>query len=479
VAIYHLSIKIISRGKGKSAVASAAYRAGEKIKNEYDGQTHNYTKKKGIEHTEIMLPEHAPPEYTDRSVLWNEVEKIEKAKNSQLAREIEIALPVELSKEQNLILVREYVKKNFVDNGMCADICIHDTGKGNPHAHIMLTMRPFTDKKEWGSKARKEYVLNAKGERIKLKSGEFKSVKVSTVDWNEQTKAEEWRKAWADEVNAVLEQQNTAERIDHRSFKRQGKEELPTIHMGVAACQMEQKGIPTERGNINRAIKINNREIRQLKKQIYEIDKWLKSIPEDNEPTLIETIDSILQNRKYRTPEQKFSTFKKAANLANFIIDNDINDYEKMHGKVKGMKDRLYVVRQALKSKETRIKELNENIDKRNVYREYEPIVAEYDSIKSAKKRQQFYYEHDYKIIQFRSAEKHLKKHFKNGKLPLKKWKSEVEELTAEKNGLYQQYYKLKDDVKMFDDVRREVDEIMRAEPQKERQQTRKHEMEL
>ena len=122
---------------------AAAYRAGETITNVYDGITHDYTRKGGIVHTEILLPDNAPAEYADRAILWNAVEKIEKAKNSQLAREIEIALPVELTREQSVSLVREYVNQHFVKAGMCSDFAIHDTGSGNPHAHIMLTMRPF------------------------------------------------------------------------------------------------------------------------------------------------------------------------------------------------------------------------------------------------------------------------------------------------------------------------------------------------
>jgi len=140
IAIYHCSIKIISRGKGKSAVAAAAYRTGEKITNDFDGETHDYTRKGGVVHTEILLPDHAPVKYADRTVLWNAVEKIEKAKNAQLAREIELALPHELTREQSISLVREYVKAQFVNAGMCADFAIHDTGGGNPHAHVMLTM---------------------------------------------------------------------------------------------------------------------------------------------------------------------------------------------------------------------------------------------------------------------------------------------------------------------------------------------------
>ena len=143
MAIYHLSIKIISRGKGKSVVAAAAYRAGEKIKSAYDGIEHDYTRKGGVVHTEILLPDHAPSEYANRATLWSAVEKSETAKNAQLAREIEIALPVELSREQGITLVREYVNRNFVEKGMCADVAIHDKNDGNPHAHILLTMRPI------------------------------------------------------------------------------------------------------------------------------------------------------------------------------------------------------------------------------------------------------------------------------------------------------------------------------------------------
>ncbi len=147
---------------------------------------------------------HAPPDFADRSALWNSVEKIEKSKDSQLAREIEIALPVELDREQQIQLVREYVKVNFVSVGMCADFSIHDKQDGNPHAHIMLTMRPLEQSGEWGAKSKKEYLLDKDGQRIKLKNGTFKSRKVDTVDWNSQEKAEVWRQAWADIANRYL-----------------------------------------------------------------------------------------------------------------------------------------------------------------------------------------------------------------------------------------------------------------------------------
>ena len=155
IAIYHCNISIVSRGKGKSAVAAAAYRSGEKLTNEWDGMTHDYTRKGGVVHTEILLPPNAPPSFSDRSTLWNSVELYEKAGNAQLAREIDAALPIELSREEQIRLVREYCSSQFVSRGMCVDYAIHDTGKGNPHCHIMLTMRPLDERGAMGGEVQK------------------------------------------------------------------------------------------------------------------------------------------------------------------------------------------------------------------------------------------------------------------------------------------------------------------------------------
>ena len=234
IAIYHCSIKIVSRGKGKSAVAAAAYRSGEKLTNEWDGLTHDYTKKSGVVHSEILLPAHAPPAFSDRSTLWNSVELSEKSNNAQLAREVEIALPVELSGEEQTRLVREYCSSQFVSKGMIADFNLHDTGGGNPHAHILLTMRPLDEKGAWLPKSKKEYVLDENGEKIRLPSGRYKTHKVDLVDWNNRENAEVWRRAWADLANEFLAQNNRPERIDHRSHAERGMDEMLTVHMGVA-----------------------------------------------------------------------------------------------------------------------------------------------------------------------------------------------------------------------------------------------------
>ena len=189
---------MVQRSKGKSAVAASAYRSGTKLVNEWDGITHDYTRKGGIVHSEILLPAHAPPEFQDRSTLWNSVEQIEKSSNNQLAREIEVALPVELSRDQQLTLVRSYVQDNFVSAGMCADFALHDKGDGNPHAHILLTVRPLIETGAWGAKCRKVYDLDERGQRIPDGSGGWKNHREDTTDWNDRGKSEQWRKAWAD-----------------------------------------------------------------------------------------------------------------------------------------------------------------------------------------------------------------------------------------------------------------------------------------
>lgn len=279
MAIYHLCIKIISRGKGKSAVAASTYRSGEKIKNEYDGIVHDFTRKGGIAHTEILLPQNAPQEFVNRSVLWNSVEKIEKSKNSQLAREIEVALRKELDREKQIELIREYVKENFVKVGMCADIALHDKNDGNPHCHILLTMRPLNEDTTWGAKSKKEYIIDENGEKVKLRNGNYKTRKINTTDWNEQEKAEHWRKAWADIItNKYLEENSIQDKVDHRSYQRQGIEQIPTIHLGVSATQMEKKGIATDRGNINREIKHQNAILREISRRIKALLNWIRGI---------------------------------------------------------------------------------------------------------------------------------------------------------------------------------------------------------
>lgn len=265
LAIYHCSVKIIGRSKGKSVIAAAAYRAGEKLCDRETGITHGFTRKGGVMHREILLPRHAPKEYADRQTLWESVTKAEKKSNAQLAREVEVALPTEFSEELQLAVIREYAQGNFVSEGMCADIAIHDKGNGNPHAHILLTTRPIKADGSWGAKEKKDYARDENGERIPLidkktgmqKLGKrneklWKRITVQANDWNDQGNVEKWRKSWADVCNRYL---SVERQIDHHSYKRQGLTLEPTIHEGYRARQMEQRGEVSDRCEYNRIVK--------------------------------------------------------------------------------------------------------------------------------------------------------------------------------------------------------------------------------
>lgn len=284
LAIYHCSVKIIGRSKGKSVIAAAAYRAGERLCDRETGITHDFTRKGGVMHQEILLPGHAPKEYADRQTLWESVTKAEKKSNAQLAREVEVALPTEFSEELQLAVIREYAQGNFVSEGMCADIAIHDKGNGNPHAHILLTTRPIKADGSWGAKEKKDYARDESGERIPLidkktgmqKLGKrneklWKRVTVQANDWNDRENVEKWRKSWADICNRYLSME---QQIDHRSYKRQGIAPTPTIHEGFRARQMEQRGEVSDRCEYNRIVKQLNhvtKEWMQTMKELHRI----------------------------------------------------------------------------------------------------------------------------------------------------------------------------------------------------------------
>lgn len=307
MAIYHCSIKIGSRSNGRSAVASSAYRSGQALTSNETGITHDYTKKSGIVWSTVMTPRWAPKEYDDRATLWNAVEKVEKNKNAQLFREIEVALPRELTREEQIDCVDEYVYLQFVDQGMCADVAIHDKGDGNPHAHIMLTTRGIDLNGNWEKKEKKVYKLDEKGEKVPIidkKTGKQKigknnrkmweRVTVQTNDWNNKENAVIWRKAWADVCNQYLEKEK---QIDYRSYATQGKEEIPTIHEGYMARKIEKNGGVSERCEINRQIRNKNTLIRKLINEIKDITHQIAELTRQKGDQFNERFARLMQRR--------------------------------------------------------------------------------------------------------------------------------------------------------------------------------------
>ena len=334
MAIYHLEAKVVSRGAGRSAVAASAYLSCSRLYNDYDGIQHDYTKKQGLVWQEVFLPEYAPQEWQDREQLWNAVEEVETAKDSRLAREFVVALPIELSREEQIELLQEFIQEQFVADGMCADAAIHDTDGHNPHAHILLTVRPLDEQGKWQYKTEKEYLCMKNGEERGFTAAEFRTAKndgwekqytykvgkkkvymvPSTAEaqgfvradkhpkstrygrqnpiserWNSEEQLAAWRAAWADESNRYLERAGREERIDHRSNAARGLDEIPTIHEGAAAQALERRGIISDRCELNRQIKADNALLRELKTEI----KKLAALVARTVPAIAEGLEKL------------------------------------------------------------------------------------------------------------------------------------------------------------------------------------------
>lgn len=360
MAIYHLEAKVVSRGAGRSAVAASAYLSCTNSLNDYDGVRHDYTRKKGLVWREVFLPEYAPPEWKDRGVLWNAVEENERTKDSRLAREFVPALPIELTPEQWQELLSDFIQTSFVSDGMCADVAIHDPHPSghNPHAHIMLTVRPLDEQGNWQYKTEKEYLCVRNGEERGFTAAEFKAAQADGWEkqypykvgrkkvymppseaekqgleraskhpkstkfgrqnpiserWNSEEQLVAWRKAWADVTNRYLEQYGYDARIDHRSHAERGLTEQPTIHEGVVARAMEKKGVISDRCKLNRQIKADNALLRELKSTV----KKLMQAVKNTIPAIAEAMETIRQNviifcyqlRSIRTGQRKLKTY--------------------------------------------------------------------------------------------------------------------------------------------------------------------------
>ena len=466
IAICHIPIKIIQRSKGKSAVAAAAYGSGTKLTNEWDGLTHDYTHKGGVVHAEIMLPVHAPPEFADRSILWNSVEQIEKARDSQLAREVEVALPRELIPEQQLALVRAYVKDNFVDAGMCADFALHDKGDGNPHAHILLTIRPLKENGEWGTKCRKVYDLDERGQRIPDGKGGWKNHREDTTDWNDKGKAEAWRAAWADYTNRALEAAGRPERIDHRSYKRQGLDKIPTVHMGVAATRMERRGIATEKGNLNRQIAADNKLLKEIKARITRLYNWSKAEAEKpaKKGIIAELWEAQQQLKQASTRKGKIKALQDNAALFYFLQSNGIQSMQQLHEKIVDMNARYYDLRCKIVSAERRIAALTERGEMWAQYNRYKAIRKQLDKVKPAK-RELFEQRHSQELAVYEAAARYLKELKDGGEaLTPKTWGREIAQLTAEKEANTLRMKAMRDELKAAEQLRKAANLLARQE---------------
>ena len=346
------------------------------IYNDYDGIQHDYTRKQGLVWEHVFLPACAPAEWQDREKLWNAVEEAEKTKDSRLAREFVAALPIELGKNEWVDLLSKFIQEQFVDEGMCADVAIHDTDGHNPHAHIMLTVRPLNENGTWQHKTEKEYLCIKDGEERGFTAAEYKEAqkygwekqylykvgkkkeymppstaesrsleRVSkypkstkygrqnpiTERWNSEEQLVKWRAAWANDVNRCLEQKGLEERIDHRSFADQGKDEQPTIHEGVAARMMEKKGVVSDRCELNRQIRRDNALLRMLKAELQKLTEAVKQ----SVPAIAEALENIWSRMVIMQYQMKYNVFQLAG--IGDILKRDkpmVQQYKELSGQI-------------------------------------------------------------------------------------------------------------------------------------------------
>ena len=379
MAIYHLEAKVVSRGEGRSACAASAYLSCSTIYNDYDGVQHDYTRKGGLVWEQVFLPEYAPSEWQERSVLWNAVEENEKTKDSRLAREFVPALPIELTSEQWKELLTDFIKESFISDGMCADVAIHDPDPPghNPHAHILLTVRPLNPDGSWQYKTEKEYLCIRDGEERGFTAAEFKAAQAEGWEkqyqykvgrknvylapseaeaegyertskhpkstkygrqnpiserWNSEEQLVLWREAWANAVNRSLERYGFDERVDHRSHAARGLDEQPTVHEGVTARALEAKGVVSDRCELNRQIKRDNVLLREIKAQVKKLMQTVKNTI----PALAETMESVRENMiifKYQLGY--ILTGKRRLTKSLDVMKPELERYTRIAGQIK------------------------------------------------------------------------------------------------------------------------------------------------
>ena len=390
--------------------------------------THDYTRKGGIVHAEIMLPAHAPPEFADRSILWNSVEQIEKARDSQLAREIEAALPRELSGEQQLALVRAYVKDNFVDKGMCADFAIHDKGTGNPHVHIMLTLRPLKENGQWGAKCRKAYDLDENGQRTLIPQ---------VKDFDEL-------------LRRLQEMGYEIKQGKYISFRAAGQERF-TRAKTLGAAYTEEA-------------------IKERIKGVYAAKA--KTLREDKKIRLVVDIENSIKAQQSAGYERwaKIHNLKQAAKSMNFLTENKIEYYSELESKIADIMTAHDAAAKAVKEVEQRMSDLSLLIKHTTTYRQLKPI---YDEYRKSPDKEKYLRGHESEIILFEAAARALKE-MQIKKLPdLAALRKEYSSLNDRKSKLYEDYRQAKKQMQEYGVVKKNVDSILYPSQSRTKEQER------
>ena len=459
IALFHFHVTQIKRSAGQSAVAAAAYRSGEKLHSEYYGEDSDYTRKGGVICSEILLPPQAPPSFSDRETLWNAVEKVERGKRAQLAYSFDIALQNEFSMEENIELARRFLLEQFVSRGMVVDFAVHspdkeDGGIQNPHFHVMCPIRPILPNGKWGNKQRREYLLDEDGNRIRDEAGNDMFNAVPTTEWGKPETLEFWREQWAQLCNARFAEKGLDCRIDHRSFERQGVEQIPTRHEGPTVRAMEAKGIRTDKGDLNRWIRKTNAMLREAKQKIAALIEWMKEVKAElskpQPPTLVELLSAYYDNRNKGAYSSKarIANLKKLSEAVSYLEANGLYTADDLDTALHTMQGKIDTLKKSASGKQARIKELDERLRMADYYKAGKPVADKLKTIRFEKSRQKYKAEHDDTLRLFYMAERKLKGQVVDGKLPVAEWRAEKTRLETEYRDLQQELIPLYADTK-------------------------------
>jgi len=496
----HLNIRIVQRSKGSSAVAGAAYQAGEKLFSEYDQKSKDHRRKQPeVVYTEILLPANAPPEYADRATLWNSAEEAEKQWNAQLARRFVLALPREVPLGKCPQMMQEYCQEHFVSKGMCCDFAIHapDPPGHNPHCHVMLTMRAIDENGKWMPKSRKVYDLDENGERIRLPSGRWKSHKEDTVDWNEQYHAEEWRHGWEVIQNRYLEMSGSPERVDMRSYERQGLDIVPTVHMGAAVCALERKGIETNIGNLNRDIKAANRMMNAVRRTIKNLRRWIAEILEvtkaafaemeadkkNTSPTLTALLSSYLNLRKaersewsrYGQQKGTVGDLKAVSQAMNYLQNHELFTLEDLDAALQGVNEKAGTISAAMKKAEKRMQVITGIQRAVADFKTHKAVHDKYLKIGWRTRQAAFAESHRDELDSFNKAFRYLKKQGVDLNVDLDALQTEYDGLKRSHAELAGQLAAVREELKPMKDIRYWVGKVLAPEQAVEKKPEPKH----
>ena len=486
----HFSISIVQRSKGQSVVSAAAYQSGERLFCDYDHKPKYYNSKKEVVFSTVLPPACAPSSLANRSALWNSVEKTEKRYDAQLARRIVMALPKEISHDAQCRLIQEYCLTQFVSKGMFADIAVHDKGEGNPHAHILLTLRPVDENGNWLSKCRMVYDLDEQGQKQKNARGNWKCHKEPTVDWNDRKYAEIWRHEWEKIVNRYYEQEQCNEWIDLRSYERQQSEQVPTVHMGPSATQMERRGIRTDVGNLNRRIWEYNSTRRQLSTSIKRISDRLDELNRQRKETAISIFpydfgrslinllwdyyDIRADERKSwsRYAQRKASVNDLQAMADNFdwLVQNGLTEIEDFNARFRQLKTETEAVTKSIDEMESRQRGLETQLKHLRNRDKYRPIYEKYTGKVFRITKERYKEEHRDELDLYRCAVRYFKAHPEMATASNADVAAEIREAKADLSTEKEKLVTLKTQIEPFNRISYYLSQIFQPNPNLEAQ---------